>query len=84
MVSMSMITGKDTRLEIRKTLERDLRSLEDTKKEVRESLKSYKRYSGEWVEYRIRLNSLNKRIKRIKKLLAEYKKPLVKEGIYAK
>jgi len=84
MVSMSKIKGEGTRADVRKILRNDLNELSDRRKKAKDKLKSLKKHSSEWIELRMRITTLGKRIIRNKKILETYAKPIKKESIYAK
>jgi hypothetical protein len=81
---MSTIKGEDTRAQLRKIFQKDLKDLTDRRKRAKEELKSFVKGSTEWVELKIKITTLGKRIIKTKKLVEAHAKPIQKESIYAK
>jgi hypothetical protein len=84
MVSMKIVKGVNARQDVRKMLQSDIKALKDRKAEIKDDLKYQKKYSAKWLTLREKRADLNKRIKKLEKILAPYMKPLEKESIYAK
>jgi hypothetical protein len=69
---------------VRKLLEKDIKLLKDKKEEIRDDLKYYRKYTPTWVSLREKREDINKRIKKLEKILSPYLKTIEKESIYVK